>query len=101
MCIRQVLPRAYLLSRQDDVILSFSFGAWSVQTSFICVQKREDFERRLYYLNFILFTNNFTSGILWRPLAREEVLGHAMSLFDSHTKCARCHEKRVGKDACV
>ena len=34
----------------------------------------EDFERRLYYLNFILFTKKFTSGVLWRPLAREEVL---------------------------
>ena len=41
---------------------------------FICVEKHEDFERRLYYLNFILFTNNFTSGVLWCPLATEEVL---------------------------
>ena len=24
-----------------------------------------------------------------------------MALFDSHTKCARCHEKSLGSDACV
>ena len=30
--IRQVSPRTYFQSRQDDVIVSFSFGAWSVQT---------------------------------------------------------------------
>ena len=27
--------------------------------------------------------------------------GHTMALFDSHTRCARCHEKRIGKDPCV
>ena len=32
--IRQVSPHVYFLSRQDDVIASFSFGAWSVQTCF-------------------------------------------------------------------
>ena len=27
--------------------------------------------------------------------------GHAMALFDSHTKCARCRDKGLGQDPCV
>ena len=35
------------------------------------------------------------------PRQRRGTCGHAMALFDSHTKCARCREKGVGKDACL
>ena len=35
------------------------------------------------------------------PGQRRGTCGHAMALFDSHTKCARCREKGVGSDACV
>ena len=35
------------------------------------------------------------------PGQRRDTCGHAMALFDSHTKCARCCEKGVGSDACV
>ena len=35
------------------------------------------------------------------PGQRRGTCGHARALFDSHTKCARCHEKGVGSDACV
>ena len=27
--------------------------------------------------------------------------GHAMAVFDSHTKCTRCREKGIGTDPCV
>ena len=35
------------------------------------------------------------------PGQRRGSCGHAMALFDSHTKCACCHENGIGKDACV
>ena len=35
------------------------------------------------------------------PGQRRGTGGHAMALFDSHTKCAHCREKEVGSDACV
>ena len=35
------------------------------------------------------------------PGQRRGTCGHAMALFDSHTKCARCREKGVGSDGCV
>ena len=35
------------------------------------------------------------------PGQRRGMCGHAMALFDGHTKCAHCHEKGVGSDACV
>ena len=34
------------------------------------------------------------------PGQRRGSCGHAMALFDSHTKYARCREKGIGKDAC-
>ena len=34
------------------------------------------------------------------PGQRRGSCGHAMALFDSHTKCAR-REEGIGKDACV
>ena len=41
VCIHSVAPRTSFLSRQRDVIASFSFGVWSVQT---CFQQRNVFE---------------------------------------------------------
>ena len=35
------------------------------------------------------------------PGQRRGTCGHAMALFDTHTKCARCHDKGLGQDACV
>ena len=35
------------------------------------------------------------------PGQRRGTCGHAMALFDGHTKCAHCREKGVGSDACV
>ena len=47
VCIRQVAHHTSFLSRQCDVIASFSFGAWSVQTCFL---QRDVFEvyQRIY-----------------------------------------------------
>ena len=35
------------------------------------------------------------------PGQRRGTCGHAMALFDLHTKCAKCREKVVGQDPCV
>ena len=35
------------------------------------------------------------------PGQRRGTCGHAMALFDSHNKCARCREKGLGSDAYV
>ena len=35
------------------------------------------------------------------PGQRRGTCGHAMALFDTHTKCARCRDKGVGQDDCV
>ena len=32
---------------------------------------------------------------------RHGTCGHAMAAFDLHEKCARCRDKKVGKDPCV
>ena len=35
------------------------------------------------------------------PGQRRGTCGHAMALFDTHTKCARCRDNWLGQDACV
>ena len=35
------------------------------------------------------------------PGQRKGTCGHAMALFDTHTKCARCRDKGLGQDTCV
>ena len=35
------------------------------------------------------------------PGQRRGTCGHAMALFDTHTKCARCRDKGLGQDTCV
>ena len=35
------------------------------------------------------------------PGQRRGTCGHAMALFDTHTKCARCRDKGLGQDACI
>ena len=51
-CTFGVSPRAYFLSRQDDVIASFSFGAWSVQKCFCKVKIFEDNSRTFINIAF-------------------------------------------------
>ena len=88
------------LSRQCDVIASFSFGAWRVKTCFLDKQ---------------IFCSTLNATVLFHRLSSLEVLsttmsspgqrrgssGHAMAGFDSHSKCARCRDKGLGDDPCV
>ena len=57
LCIRQVAHGIYFLSRQHDVIASFSFGACTVQT---CFQQSPDILRKSVHYDgfYTLFTNN-------------------------------------------
>ena len=32
---------------------------------------------------------------------RKGLCGHIMASFDSHSKCARCRDKRIGEDNCM
>ena len=48
-----------------------------------------------------LYILNLTSGVLWRPLDREEGLVATRWLYSTHTKCAHCRDKGVGQDDCV
>ena len=90
MCIRYVAHRTSFLSRQRDVIASFSFGAWGVQTCFLVYQRISPF-----YELLSLFTST-NSIIMSSPGQKRGTCGHIMALFDSHKKCARCREKGVG-----
>ena len=57
LCTPQLAPRTSFLSRQPDVIASFSFGACTVQT---CFQQSPDILRKsVHYDGFsTLFANN-------------------------------------------
>ena len=57
LCIRQVAHGIYFLSRQHDVISSFSFGACTVQT---CFQQSTDILRKVWIMTDFLpyITNN-------------------------------------------
>ena len=47
LCIRQVAHGIYFLSRQHDVIASFSFGACTVQT---CFQHLQNFKGKVCFM---------------------------------------------------
>ena len=57
LCTPQMAPRTSFLSRQPDVIASFSFGACTVQT---CFQQSPDIlKKSVHYDGFYtLFANN-------------------------------------------
>ena len=57
LCTPQMAPRTSFLSRQPDVIASFSFGACTVQT---CFQQSPDILRKSVHYDgfYTLFTNN-------------------------------------------
>ena len=57
LCTREVAPRTSFLSRQRDIIASFSFGACTVCTDYFVIEILQDFVRilkvtvlKLYYL---------------------------------------------------
>ena len=92
--------RTSFLSRQSDVIASFSFGAW-LCTRKILLCQIICFLHRTFYFSDILSTYLFCINNMASPGQRRGKCGHAMALFDTHTHCARCREKGKGQDFCV
>ena len=92
--------RTSFLSRQRDVIASFSFGAWSVQT---CFQQRDVLKFNCEFIHFILLSSYSTEVpiIMSSPGQKRSTCGHVMAIFDGHLKCTRCRDKGVGEDNCV
>ena len=88
------------LSRQRDVIASFSFGAWSVRTCFV---QRDVLKFNCEFIHFILLPRISTEVliIMSSPGQKRGTCGHVMAIFDGHLKCARCRDKGVGEDNCV
>ena len=92
-------PRTSFLSRKRDVIVSFSFGAWSVQTCFL---QRDVLKFICEFIHFISHLRISTEVlIISSPGQKRGTCGHVMALFDGHLKCARCRDKGVGEDNCV
>ena len=93
--------RTSFLSRQRDVIASFSFGAWSVRTCFL---QRDVLKFICEFIHFISHLNISTEVliIMSSPGQKRGTCGHVMAIFDGHLKCARCQDKGlVGEDNCV
>ena len=83
------------LSRQRDVIASFSFGGWRVKTCF--------HDKRIFCstpnstaLFHLLRRSEVFSTTMSSPGQRRGSCGHAMAGFESHSKCARCRDKGLG-----
>ena len=58
LCTPQMAPRTSFLSRQPDVIASFSFGVYTVQT---CFQHLQSFQRKVcIMMDFTLFWEYFS-----------------------------------------
>ena len=88
------------LSRQRDVIASFSFGAWRVK---MCFQRQGNFGfiPNSSVLFHIWNNSEVLSTTMSPPGQRKGSCGHAMAGFDTHSKCARCRDKGLGDDPCV
>ena len=88
------------LSKQPDVIASFSFGAWSVQTCFL---QRDVLKFICEFIHFIshLHISAEILIIMSSPGQKRGTCGHVMAIFDGHLKCVRCRNKGVGEDNCV
>ena len=97
MCTRKVAHRTSFLSRQRDVIVSFSFGVH------VCTRKLEKcFLFSLYggilkELNFILLLLHSVS-IMASPGQTRGQCGHLMAGYDKHSVYARCRDKKKGSD---
>ena len=105
VCTRQVAHRTCFLTRQRDVIASFSFGAW------MCTQNISALFFCEILPGYLIFSNSFCYYTLWRLYRLSCHLdkkgggggscGHAMASFDGHAFCARCRDKKKGEDPCV
>ena len=96
--IHQVAHRTSFLSRQHDIIASFSFGVWGVWT---CFQRETFFELLNKSICFILPLRISTevSTIMSSPGQKRGTCGHVMPSFDGHMKCARCCDKGIGENS--
>ena len=101
--IRQVSPRAYFLSTQNDNIASFFIWHECTDMFFAVLLNAKIFKDYPLYLNCILISSilPYFWSIMASPGQRRGTCGHAMAMFDSHTKCAYCRDKGIGQDACV
>ena len=96
VCIRQVAHHTSFLSRQRDVIASFSFGAWSVR---MCFLQTDVLKFICEFIHFILLPSYSTEVpiILSSPGQKRGTCGHVMAIFDGHLKCARCRDNCILK----
>ena len=100
MCTRQVAHRTSFLSRQCDVIASFSF--WCVvcahrilcEEVFFC-----DFHPTT--LEFDFYFCVYTFWRIYRPSCPHLNRRGALASFDGHSFCARYRDKGKGKDPCI
>ena len=88
------------LSRQRDVIASFSFGARRVKTCFhdkqiLCSTANSSILFKLLRRSTVLSTTMSSPG------QKRGTCSHVMAVFDGHAKCAWCRDKGVGDDPCV
>ena len=88
------------LSRQRDVIASFSFGASRVKT---CFHDKQIFcstpnSTALFHL---FGRSEVFSTTMSSPGQRRGSCEHTMAGFDYHSKCARCRDKGLGDDPSV
>ena len=94
--------RTSLLSRQPDIVASFSFCTWSVRTCFLQRDVFTSFPQIYHSLNFYL--NLHISAIFLITMSstgrKRGTCCHVMTLFDDHLMCARCRDKGVGDDPC-
>ena len=88
------------LYRHRDVIASFLFGAWSVQTCFTEKKYFRVFSTNCE-LNKLYFIQPLFTPIMSSPGQKRGTCGHIMALFDSHKKFTICREKGMGDDPCV
>ena len=88
------------LSRQCDVIASFSFGAWTVKTCFHDKRTSGSTPNSTALFHLLRRLEVF-STTMSSSGQRRGACGHAMAGFDSHSKCARCRDKGLGDDPCI
>ena len=100
LCTRQVACRTSFLSRQRDVIASFSFGAWLCTRKILLRSVSLEIYQTSYFFN-VYSAYIYFKYIMASPGQRRGKCGHAMALFDTHSHCARCREKGKGQDFCV
>ena len=86
--------RTSFLSRQRDVVASFSFGAKLVHTEFSALKKLLVYLWNFLILIICIISMNFRVTFL-HYVVSWSIKGSVL------LRCARCREKGKGKDPCV